>query len=60
MPALRRCQISKHGLVIWEVVKAPVATSPKYPETVHYRGQGIFMISAQNIGQRSQFKPQNL
>ena len=30
-------QISKHGLFIWEVVKAHVATSPKYPETFHYR-----------------------
>jgi len=41
-------------------VKAHVATSPKYPETVHYRGEGVFMISGRNIGQRSQFKPQNL
>jgi len=41
-------------------VKALVAISPNYPETVNYWGEGIFMISAQNIGQRSQFKPQNL
>jgi len=30
-------QISKYGLFIWEVVKAHVLTSPKYPETFHYR-----------------------
>ncbi|MEK6209628.1 MAG: flavin reductase family protein [Pseudomonadota bacterium] len=53
-------QISKHGLFIWEVVKAHVATSPKYPETVHYRGEGVFMISGRNISRRSQFKAQNL
>ena len=53
-------QISKHGLVIWEVIKAHVATSPKYPETVHYRGEGVFMVSGRNISRRSQFKAQNL
>jgi flavin reductase (DIM6/NTAB) family NADH-FMN oxidoreductase RutF len=37
--------ISKYDLFIWEVVKAHVATSPKYPKTVHYRGDDIFMIS---------------
>ena len=53
-------QISKHGLFIWEVVKAHVGLSPKYPETVHYRGEGVFMISGRNISRRSQFKAQNL
>jgi flavin reductase (DIM6/NTAB) family NADH-FMN oxidoreductase RutF len=53
-------QVSKHSLFIWEVVKAHVATSPKYPETVHYRGEGVFMISGRNISRRSQFKAQNL
>jgi len=53
-------QISKHSLFIWEVVKAHVATSPKYPETVHYRGDGRLMISGREISRRSQFKPQNL
>ena len=28
-----------------KVVKAHVATSPKYPKTIHYRGDGEFMIS---------------
>lgn len=53
-------QISKHGLFIWEVIKAHVATSPKYPETVHYRGEGVFMISGRNVSRRNQFKGQNL
>lgn len=53
-------QISKHGLFIWEVVKAHVTTSPKFPETLHYRGEGVFMISGRNISRRSRFKPQNL
>jgi flavin reductase (DIM6/NTAB) family NADH-FMN oxidoreductase RutF len=53
-------QISKHGLFIWEAVDAHVAKSPKYPQTVHYRGEGVFMISGRNICRRSQFKARNL
>ena len=53
-------QINKLSLFVWEVVKAHVATSPKYPETLHYRGEGVFMISGRNISRRGQFKAQNL
>lgn len=53
-------QIARNGLFIWEVVKAHVATSPKYPETFHYRGDGIFMISGRTLNLRRKFKPQNL
>ena len=44
--------ISKYGLFIWEVVKAHVAVSPKYPETLHYRGEGVFMVSGRSISLR--------
>jgi len=53
-------QIPRHGLFIWEVVKAHVATSPKRPETLHYRGEGEFMVSGRSISLRKRFKPQNL
>jgi flavin reductase (DIM6/NTAB) family NADH-FMN oxidoreductase RutF len=53
-------QISRHGLFIWEVVKAHVARSPEYPETLHYRGDGVFMVSGRTISRRRRFKPQNL
>jgi hypothetical protein len=53
-------QIAKHGLFIWEVVKAHVAVSPKLPETVHYRGEGKFMVSGRAIDLRKKFKLQNL
>ena len=52
--------IEKWGLFIWEVVKAHVATSPKYPETFHYRGDGIFMISGRSINLSRKFKPEML
>ena len=37
--------IAKYSLFVLEVVKAHVATSPKYPRTLHYRGDGVFMLS---------------
>ena len=52
--------IKEYGLFIWEVVKAHVATSPKYPKTIHYRGDGIFMVSGRSINLSKKFKPQNL
>jgi flavin reductase (DIM6/NTAB) family NADH-FMN oxidoreductase RutF len=53
--------ISKYSLFVWEVVKAHVAASPKYPRTIHYRGDGVFMVSGANTGRyRKLFKQQNL
>jgi flavin reductase (DIM6/NTAB) family NADH-FMN oxidoreductase RutF len=51
---------AQYNLFIWEVVKAHVAASPKLPKTVHYRGDGKFMMSGKEISRRSRFKPQNL
>ena len=53
--------INKYSLFVWEVVKAHVATSPKYPRTIHYRGDGVFMVSGANTARyRRFFKSQNL
>ena len=53
-------QINKLSLFVWELVKAHVAISPKYPEALHYRGEGVFMISGREISRRARFKAQNL
>jgi flavin reductase (DIM6/NTAB) family NADH-FMN oxidoreductase RutF len=53
--------IPTYSLFVLEVVKAHVAASPKYPHTMHYRGEGVFMLSGANTGKfRRLFKPQNL
>jgi flavin reductase (DIM6/NTAB) family NADH-FMN oxidoreductase RutF len=52
--------IKKHSLFLFEVVAAHVATKPKYPQTVHYRGDGVFMISGPSKSYRKMFKPENL
>jgi flavin reductase (DIM6/NTAB) family NADH-FMN oxidoreductase RutF len=41
--------VNRYNYFIFEVVKAHVATSPKYPATLHFRGDGIFMLSGRSI-----------
>ena len=53
--------INKYSLFVWEVVKAHVASRPRYPQTIHYRGDGVFMVSGVNTARyRRYFKAQNL
>lgn len=53
--------IKKYNLFILEVVKAHVAVSPKFPKTLHYRGDGLFMLSGPTVKKyRKFFKPENL
>ena len=55
------CRISDAGLVkkynffILEVVKAHVAPTPKYPRTIHYRGEGKFVASGPVIDKARKF-----
>jgi flavin reductase (DIM6/NTAB) family NADH-FMN oxidoreductase RutF len=41
--------VSRYNFFIFEVVKAHVAISPKYPNTLHFRGDGVFMLSGRSI-----------
>ena len=51
-------QVKKYNMFIFEVVKAHVATRPKVPKTIHYRGDGEFMISGANTSRyRKLFRP---
>jgi flavin reductase (DIM6/NTAB) family NADH-FMN oxidoreductase RutF len=53
--------IDAYNLFIFKVVKAHVARSPKYPRTIHYRGDGVFMISGENTARyRKRFRPDML
>src|SRR5437016_1132298 len=53
--------VKKYSLFVFEVVKAHVATSPKYPRTLHYRGDGVFMVSGANTTRyRRRFRRQML
>ena len=52
--------VDRYNFFIWEVVKAHVGASPKHPETLHYTGEGVFMVSGKVISRRSQFRPEML
>jgi flavin reductase (DIM6/NTAB) family NADH-FMN oxidoreductase RutF len=52
--------IKRYSLFVFEVLKAHVATTPRWPTTIHYRGEGLFMVSGKNVSYRRLFKPQNL
>jgi flavin reductase (DIM6/NTAB) family NADH-FMN oxidoreductase RutF len=52
--------LKKFNFFVMEVVKAHVPSTPKYPRTIHYRGEGQFMISGKSLNLKSKFLPQNL
>ncbi|WP_415327652.1 flavin reductase family protein [Chryseobacterium sp. MMS23-Vi53] len=41
--------IKNYNFFIFEIVKARVATSPKYPKTIQYRGDSHFVESGKNF-----------
>lgn len=63
-PAVRECHahfvcrlhddslVDKYHFFIWEVVAARVARTPKHPETVHYTGEGLFMVAGKVVSRR--------
>lgn len=64
-PAIRECHaqficrlhddslVDKYNFFIWEVIAARAAKSPKHPETLHYTGEGVFMVAGKVISRRS-------
>ncbi|MBQ5962072.1 flavin reductase family protein [Massilia sp. ZL223] len=63
-PAIRECHarfecrlhddslVDKYNFFIWEVVAARAAAVPRHPETLHYKGDGVFMVSGKIIRRR--------
>ena len=47
--------VKKYNFFILEVVKAHVATTPKYPKMLHYRGEGTFLTSGSVVRKASKF-----
>ncbi len=53
--------VRMYNFFIFEVVKAHVAAVPRYPRTLHYRGDGVFMLSGANTARyRPLFRPDML
>ena len=50
--------IRKYSLFVLQVVRALAASNPRFPRTIHYRGEGEFMLSGENTGRyRRLFEP---
>ncbi|MEQ9609740.1 MAG: flavin reductase family protein [Kiloniellaceae bacterium] len=52
--------VERYNFFIFEIVKAQAATRPKHPETLHYTGEGVFMVAGKVISRRRLFKPEML
>ncbi|WP_235978987.1 flavin reductase family protein [Zestomonas carbonaria] len=49
--------VDRYNFFIFEVVKAHVTASPEHPETLHYTGDGVFMVSGRIIDRKALFRP---
>ena len=49
-----------YPLFVWRVLRARAARSPALPRTVHYRGEGRFMLSGKEVSRRRLFRPDML
>lgn len=47
--------VERYNFFIFEVVKAHVARSPRHPQTLHYTGDGIFMLAGKTISRKPLF-----
>lgn len=52
--------VGKYNFFVWEVVQAHVAARPKYPQTLHYTGDGVFMVAGKTMSKRRLFRPEML
>lgn len=52
--------VERYNFFIFEVVKAHVAPSPRHPRTLHYTGDGAFMVAGKVISRRAMFRPNML
>jgi flavin reductase (DIM6/NTAB) family NADH-FMN oxidoreductase RutF len=52
--------IGRHSIFLFEIVAAQVAPRPKHPRTVHYLGDGAFMVAGRVVSRRSRFRPDRL
>ncbi|WP_447940528.1 flavin reductase family protein [Pseudoxanthomonas mexicana] len=51
---------AEYPLFVWRIVHARIATSPRIPRTVHYRGDGRFMVAGREVSRRRLFRPDML
>jgi flavin reductase (DIM6/NTAB) family NADH-FMN oxidoreductase RutF len=48
--------VKKYEFFVFEVVQAHVAPRPRHPQTLHYTGDGVFMLAGPTVSRRRQFR----
>jgi flavin reductase (DIM6/NTAB) family NADH-FMN oxidoreductase RutF len=49
--------VDEYNLFLFEIVKAHVAPRPKHPQTLHYTGDGVFVVAGKVVSRRADFRP---
>lgn len=49
-----------YPLFVWRVRAAHAVKRPRWPSTLHYRGDGVFKIGERNVSRRRLFRPDML
>lgn len=52
--------VGRHNFFVFEIVAARVRPQPAYPKTLHYTGDGVFMIAGETVDRSAQFRPEML
>ncbi|TBU86612.1 flavin reductase family protein [Phytopseudomonas dryadis] len=52
--------VERYNFFIFEVVEARVRRSPRHPQTLHYTGDGVFVVAGKTISRRALFTPDKL
>jgi flavin reductase (DIM6/NTAB) family NADH-FMN oxidoreductase RutF len=49
--------VERYNFFVFEVIAAHVASSPEHPQTIHYLGEGRFMVAGDVIDRSALFRP---
>jgi len=53
--------VTRYSLFVFEVVEGHARATPRFPKTLHYRGDGLFMLAGPTVSRyRKLFKPEML
>ncbi|WP_440995038.1 flavin reductase family protein [Arhodomonas sp. SL1] len=52
--------VADYNFFVWEIVRAWVKPVPERPRTVHYSGDGVFMVSGETVDRSVDFRPEML
>ncbi|MEC4593216.1 MULTISPECIES: flavin reductase family protein [Nitrospirillum] len=52
--------VERYNFFIFQVMRAHAVPQPEHHETLHYTGDGVFMVAGGTVSRREQFRPELL